>query len=284
MQKDHDDPPDAAGEIVAIWESPAAAHEHALVVLAMGIECGVYREQGGYTVRADSQQVDAIREEWRLYEAESQSPPEPGMDAVGGSNRPGAIVAWSLLLLVVHLAQLRDPSLSGRFCNSSHGVMIDAEIWRPFSAMFLHADGAHLAGNVLIGGIFLWFLGSTLGSLRGGCLMLACGTLANLANAALKMPEAFLSLGASTATFGALGILVGHATRVAWGARTFRGLRMMFVPLVAGAILLGWFGGGGADPENIDVAGHVLAWLFGAIGGFIWGKTPGVRQPARIHP
>jgi membrane associated rhomboid family serine protease len=40
------------------------------------------------------------------------------------------------------------------------------------------------------------------------------------------------------------------------------------LPLVAGAILLGWFGAGGGDP-NIDVPAHVFGFGAGLIFGFL---------------
>ncbi len=268
------------------WDSPVAAHEYALVVLAMGIDCGVFEEGGGFTVRAEAAHAAAIREEWHLYHAESVAAtmPKRVMESRSFPMRLDVAALWVLVLMIVYAALTRDPSLSERFCNSSRAVMIDGEWWRPFTAMFLHADGAHLLGNVLIGGVFLLFVVHSLGAVRGWLLVLACGALANAMNAALQMPDDFRSLGASTATFGALGILVGHATREAWMLRTFHGFRMLFVPLIGGGILLGWFGGGGADAGNIDVAGHVLGWVCGVVGGFVFGKTTLIEVEKRIHP
>lgn len=266
--------------VLGRWPSAGVAHEYALVVLAMGMECGVFENDHEYVVRADAADARAIFDEWRLYQEETAAAgvEKPVLESRGFPIRLDVTMAWVLLLLAVYWAQVRDPVVSDRFCNSSHGVMIDGEFWRPFTAMFLHADAAHLLGNVLIGGVFLLFVVQAVGAVRGGLLGLGCGTLANAVNAALQMPDAFFSLGASTATFGALGILVGHATREAWMMRSFQGFRMLFVPLVAGGILLGWFGGGGADAGNIDVAGHVLGWFFGVVAGFLFGN------PVMVHP
>jgi rhomboid protease GluP len=158
------------------------------------------------------------------------------------------------------------------------------EWWRPITALFLHADGAHLLGNALLGGVFCVLVAHAIGAFRGWLLILACGAVANAINAAARLPEDFRSLGASTATFAALGLLVGHATRLAWMMRSFHGFRMLFVPLVAGGILLGWFGGGGADAGNIDVAGHILGWLIGVCAGFFLGKPVLINPPGRIDP
>jgi len=251
------------------WSAPAEAHEHVLVVLAMGLECGIFEEHGSYSIHAEARHAQAIHEEWRLYEDESQAlaAPKPVVESRVFPLHLDAAMLWLLALLMVFFAQGRDPSLSDRFCNSTHAMMLHGEWWRPFTALFLHADGAHLLGNALLGGVFCVLVAHAVGALRGWILILGCGAIANALNAASRMPEEFRSLGASTATFAALGILVGHATRVAWMMRSFHGFRMLFVPLIAGGILLGWFGGGGADAGNTDVVGHVLGWLIGVMAG-----------------
>ena len=88
--------------------------------------------------------------------------------------------------------------------------------------------------------------------------------IGNLLTAAVRFPEAFQSVGASTATFGALGILVGAGAYVAWRMRSYRKLGAALVPVGAGVIMLGWFGAGG---ENTDVAAHVAGFGVGAVLG-----------------
>jgi len=268
------------------WPQAAGAHEYGLVVLAMGLECGIFEKDGAYSVRADAHHADAILAEWRLYEEETvaASSPKPVIESRTFPLHFDVAMLWLLALLMVYFAQSRDPTLANRFCNSTHALMINGEWWRPFTALFLHADASHLLGNALLGGVFCVLVAHALGAGRGWLLILTCGTLANAWNAAARMPEEFLSLGASTATFAALGILVGHATRIAWMMRSFQGFRMLFVPLIAGGILLGWFGGGGADAGNIDVIGHVLGWFIGVIAGFLFGKPQLIDASRRIHP
>ena len=269
------------------WPQATIAHEHALVVLAMGIECGVFedREHGGFSVAAEIRHGPAVLAEWRLYDDEvlAASVPKPVIESRAFPLHLDVAMLWLLALLAVFFAQGRDPTLSARFCNSTTAMVVDGEWWRPFTALFLHADGAHLLGNALLGGVFCVLVAHAVGALRGWILILACGTIANAVNAYSRMPEEFLSLGASTATFAALGILVGHATRLAWMMRSFQGFRMLFVPLIAGGILLGWFGGGGADAGNTDVAGHVLGWLIGVMAGFFFGNARLIEVPQRIR-
>lgn len=257
-----------------VWSSSAQAHEYALVVLAMGLECGVFEVEGGYSVDAPGERAEAVLDEWRCYEEELReaATPRPTPEARAFPLHLDVAMLWLLVLLVVFFLQGRDPGLSDRFSNSTRAMLEDGEWWRPFTALFLHADGAHLLGNALLGGVFCVLVAQALGAGRGWLLILGCGTLANALNAAARVPEEFRSLGASTATFAALGILVGHAVRVAWTMRSFQGFRPLLVPLIAGGILLGWFGGGGADAGNVDVAGHVLGWGIGVAAGFAFGR------------
>ncbi len=267
----------AAGEWVAVTD----AQDHALVVLAMGIDCGVYlNETGTYEVRVAQECAGRVIREWREFDEEQaaaelarRAPVVP--EGQGFPLRMDLAWLWLLSLLVVFWTQGQDPGLSDRFCNSTRAMLDDGEWWRPFTSLFLHADGAHLLGNALLGGVFCVLVAQAFGALRGWVCILGCGTLANALNAAAHWPGDFRSLGASTATFAALGLLVGHAVRNAWRMRSLHGLRPLLVPLIAGGILLGWFGGGGADAGNIDVAGHVVGWCFGVVAGFVFHRLPG---------
>jgi membrane associated rhomboid family serine protease len=113
---------------------------------------------------------------------------------------------------------------------------------------------------VFIGGIFCLMVAHSFGQLRGWMLILASGVLGNAINAAAHYPEGFLSLGASTATFGAVGLLVGMAIVLAWRSRSYRELKPVIVPVAVGLTVLGWYGVGG---ENTDVFGHVFGWTSG---------------------
>lgn len=254
-----------APELVPVGEWPtwSEASDHALVVLAMNLECWIFPGQGTYAVFANPSHAPAIRHEYELY-AEEQSQRrehvEPPLFPAGLT----AMFAWAFTLLAVFLWQGRDFGFTDRFVNSSIGVMEHGEWWRAFTSLFLHADGGHLLGNVAIGGIFCLMVAKTIGAWRAWPLILISGTIANLLNAWLHYPGAFSSLGASTATFAALGILVGTTVRQAWRHRSYLELRPLVAPALAGMMMLTWYGTSG---ENTDVAGHFLGWGCGAVLG-----------------
>lgn len=144
------------------------------------------------------------------------------------------------------------------------------EWWRVLTALTLHADVAHLIGNLVFGTVLGYFASRDLG---GGIAWAAIVLGAALGNAldAFWMPAANSSIGASTAVFAALGLISGHA----WLRDAPPDARRLkrWAPLVGGVMLLGLtgMGGGGNDlgfgalPEvsNVDVVAHVTGFISG---------------------
>lgn len=105
-----------------------------------------------------------------------------------------------------------------RWGIQDNALILDGEIWRLVTSMFLHADFAHLSGNML----FLYILGRALypyysnGALWS--MYFVSGLIGNLAGLFFTN---YLSLGASGAIMGLGGVLV---FRMIWGreAKAFR--------------------------------------------------------------
>ncbi|RYD65438.1 MAG: rhomboid family intramembrane serine protease [Verrucomicrobiaceae bacterium] len=255
---------------VGAWPSLGEAQEHALVVLAMNRECWIFPAAGQYAVLAPPAEVPVIHREFALYESEQserQVRVEPPVFPAGIE----LALVWALSLLVVFWWQGQDLSVVDRFCNSSKALVEGGEWWRAFTSLFLHADAGHLLSNIGIGGIFCVMVAHTVGAWRGWALILGGGMLGNLVNAWARYPNDFASIGASTATFAAVGVLTGVATLRAWRLHSLRELRPLMVPLLTGLIVLGWYGSGGEGPDaaRTDVAGHVAGWT----GGFLLGAA-----------
>ena len=172
------------------------------------------------------------------------------------------------MLLAVFLLQSVNPALVDAAANSSQRVIDDGEWWRLFTAMFFHSDLVHLAGNLLFGSIFILLASRTLGPFLAWPLILASGVTANLVTAFHHHPEPFRAIGASTAVFGALGLLTGsgiighrpHRQRLAW----------LLIPGAGGLALFSWLGLGG---EGIDMLGHAAGFATGLLLGVIAGAV-----------
>jgi membrane associated rhomboid family serine protease len=153
-----------------------------------------------------------------------------------------------------------DRLLAGAAAASE--VMRAGEWWRAVSALTVHAGFSHVTGNALC----LLFLGHAVCGLFGGglgwFLMLASGVAGNLAVAFLLRGD-HVSVGASTASFGAIGILVAFQTvQMLRRWREWRSIwSPVWAPLGAGIMLLALLGTG---PES-DLAAHVFGFLFGGL-------------------
>ena len=138
------------------------------------------------------------------------------------------------------------------------------------TALSLHADAAHVIGNAISGTIFGSAVSRRLGP--GGALLgiLLAGTFGNAANAIYHMADGHRSIGASTAVFGALGILAAIQTALIISKRheprrRALGWTDILGPLVGGLALLGALGAGN-DPKT-DVSAHGFGFLAGLVIG-----------------
>lgn len=263
-------------ELVGTYPTLSEAHEHGLVVLAMRQPCWV-AEAGphdGYTLHAEPEAAPIIARELLEYEREQAQPAASPADETAVFRFPagwGVYAIWALALILAYRFQNTLPWLSDRASSSSIGLIGNHEWWRPLTALFLHADPPHLIGNLFSGMFFGTLVSRSIGPLRGWALILACGTIGNSITAWIAWPEPFISLGASTAVFGALGILSGlgfssmlrHRLRLPW--------TRIAAPVIAGIVLLGWLGGG-TPGGNTDVLGHVCGFASGLGAGLVVGQ------------
>ncbi len=226
-------------------------------------------------------QVARAEDELRRYEAENRHwppRPPPPLPTVRNDKRTFGVL---VLLGLFHDLTVQPP---GRVL----GIAVDwhrlgavdvervraGEWWRLATALTLHADGLHLAGNLLLGGVLLVLLNRQLGVGLGTALALAAGVLGNLTGVWVRTPP-FRSLGASTAVFGALGVLAGRA---AWTAG-HTDWRRWAVPLGAGAGMIAMTGVGG---DRTDYLAHLFGFGWGAVLGVLtWWPRPlrGVPGP-----
>jgi membrane associated rhomboid family serine protease len=142
-------------------------------------------------------------------------------------------------------------------------VLTRHEWWRPLTALFLHADVGHVISNLVSGAFVFSAVTTTLGRRRGWLLLGIAAVVGNVISV-LCHPGEYRSLGASTAIFGALGLLTGHA--IAWARGLAPGQRWQaaMLPLVSGIVVLALYGAGG---PTIDVGAHVCGFVCGALLG-----------------
>ncbi len=247
-----------------------ACDERAFVLTAVGIDSEIELDGDAYAVRVDATvRAHALHHLWQ-YEEERRSvrPPEPAMEL-----RPDAwqgAVLYAIVLLLVPLAVAQGWSHADLY---SIGVMDPARIragewWRGWTALTLHWDAAHLLGNLGAGMLLGYSAAQIWGNARAWALIVTAAALANLLEGFSAGASSYVSAGASTAVFAALGLIA------AWTWRTRRqyahSSMRRWVPLVAGIAVLALFGAGDAQAEgdnHTNVLSHALGFIMGALAG-----------------
>ena len=143
--------------------------------------------------------------------------------------------------------------------------ILQGELWRTVTALTLHADVAHVLSNAIAAGLFLSAVNGMLGAGIGGALVLLAGAGGNLVNAMLH-GSPHVSVGASTAVFGAVGLLgiLGLARRHRSALSGWRA----WLPVFAALALLGMLGSSG---QRVDIWAHLFGLLVGAVIGLPFG-------------
>jgi membrane associated rhomboid family serine protease len=242
---------------------PRACADLALVLEARGVASRQEHDGSQFVLSVRREDVAVAAGELEVYRRENARVPLPLAPPPAIGRGWFGVVAFTAVLTAVaafanQLAFGIDWLAVGRMDG---GRMIAGEWWRALTALTLHVDADHLLGNVAFGALFAYFIGRYLGGGVGWIAILAAGALGNLLNGWLQGAD-HRSIGASTAVFGALGLLTAHTWRRGFPPGTsFRG---RVAPLIAGLGLLAYTGTAG---ENTDLGAH----LFGFIAGFALG-------------
>lgn len=263
-------PEDGSLEAVAVYPDLETAEEHALVAVAADAEIWLAASPAegapGFALLTEIGQAPRLRAEVAAYEAEQDAARSVVPLAVPHfPAAPWLAFYWALSLVVAFLFQSREPGLTDWGVSSSLGLFDESEWWRPFTALFLHADLSHLGGNLVFGCLFAPFVARMIGGYLGWLLILVGGVAGNVLTAWLHYPDQYTALGASTAVFAALGMLTGGGILLAFLTPERAPWARVIVPLGGGVALLGWLGVGGV---NTDVLAHAAGFLFGLPLGF----------------
>lgn len=251
------------------------AREAGLVMAAAGIAYGIVREGREWVVQVESTQEAAAGREWSLYEG--ANPGASGVEPQAASSVRGpvsmgslwGVACWMVFFAVVQAE--REPAWRETGVLSGGRIWEQGQWWRVVTALTLHANVAHVLANLASG---LWFVRWLIPALGAGLAWLAVvctGALGNAATAWFYYPADHQSLGASTAVFGALGLLTGEALGGLFSTRAGRSWWRWVLPLGAGLALLAFLGAGGAERERVDVAAHLWGFAAGVPLGVVLG-------------
>ncbi|MDD2581023.1 MAG: rhomboid family intramembrane serine protease [Desulfuromonadaceae bacterium] len=242
------------------------ARSWSLVLDSRSIPCCIEPDGDGWLLLVPKHQLESARRELQLYEEANQGwpPALPAERQLTDNTLPTVSVLillatfYNLTLVGISLPEHGIPDLYE--LGSAHAASIrDGQLWRCITALTLHAGPVHLLGNLTIGGIFIVLLCRELGSGLAWSLLLTAGSIGNLINAWVQSP-AHRSIGASTAVFGAVGILA--SVRL---VRDRQSLQQHWItPIAAGLALLTILG---TEGEHTDLGAHLFGFGSGVFLG-----------------
>jgi len=236
----------------------AKAFDWELVLAARDVTHRMERTGGGWRILAPAAEAGRAVAELSAYRAENR-PARLAMVLPRHENRTSTTLALSLLLAFFALTHTNLPDLGlyahtwNELGSAKAGRILDGEWWRLVTALTLHADAAHVLGNVVVGVLFIVPICAMLGSGPGWLAVLLSGLVGNFVNALVQGPR-HDSIGFSTCVFGAAGILAGLR------AMTGTGRSPVLTSVAAGLALLALLGVGG---ERTDVGAHLFGFLSG---------------------
>lgn len=237
----------------------------ALVLEAMGVGFQLARFDREWLLLVAARDERRAREQLARYAEENARfrPRVPGIEVVS-NGVVGSVVYVTLLLVAFLIQKRRMGGVDWTEVGLSDSVRLaEGELWRPVTALTLHADLQHVASNLVFGALFGALVCQLVGNGLGWFAILGAGVLGNLVNAWMQV-DPHRSLGASTAVLGALGLLVGH--ELVRRTRAKQGFVRRWAPLLFGGVLFSWFGA--SDDPRTDVAAHLWGFVAGILLGF----------------
>ncbi len=273
-----------------------ACEERAFVLTAVGIDSVTVPVEGGFVLLVEHDMLAHAQHHLWQYEQERVRKPvteakfTPQPQAWKGS------LLYILVLVLVPFAWAQgwirtDPYVSATL---DPALVRSGEWWRALTALTLHWDASHLLGN-LGGGALLGFSAAQIwGNARAWLLILIAATCANFVESVLGLPN-YVSAGASTAVFAALGLVAAFAWRTR--GQRFGSPLARWGPLIAGVAMLGFFGAGSNVPVagmpapdllafeprgSTNVLAHLLGFACGAVTGVVAASERGRRLIGQV--
>jgi membrane associated rhomboid family serine protease len=248
------------------------AMDWSLVLVSQGIETVLALNETGWELLVPVHEYEHAMAVIQLYRQENRHWPWQQRLFKGGLLFDWSSLSWVILLLFFAWLDFRyDLKSKG---DLSIGAVHHGQWWRIFTAIWLHGDWGHLAGNATVGCLLL---GSVLGRFGAGAGLLSsylAGAIANALECAL-MGSSRHSLGASGMVMGSLGILASQSFYL-WRFKPY-GRRYLLTSVAAGLMLFILFG---LAPET-DVIAHLGGFISGlALGGLLSFSREATQKPS----
>jgi rhomboid protease GluP len=172
---------------VGRFAARAAAEQHALVLVAVGIDCQLVPHEGAVVLLVARPDAARARHELAAYARENRrrNRPAPPLRALGHGLDP-ALVYCAVLVLLQGASRRQTLGYDWWSAGAAQaGLIVAGEWWRTLTALGLHADLGHLAGNLAFGAVLGVLLSQFLGAGVAWLAGLRAGAGGNALNALL---------------------------------------------------------------------------------------------------
>jgi membrane associated rhomboid family serine protease len=245
------------------------------VLAAGGISHRLRSRLDGWALIVAASDADSARETLDAYDRENSVDATRGRTASVAPVRAAAGVGVAVGLLLIAFFAVTGPRANPSVWFERGGAdaerIVAGQWWRTVTALTLHADGAHVVSNATASVVLVGAAAYQLGPGVALWLVLLAGAGGNVLTA-IAHGTHHESVGASTAMFGALGILA--ATRVM--SRERRPVaRKRWIVVAASLALLALLG----TSPDADLLAHLFGLVVG--GGLGLVAAPALRWPLR---
>ena len=247
-----------------------------LVLVSQGIETTIDQAEDGtgWGLLVAGQDYGNALRVIRQYHLENRG--WPWQQAVF---RPGFLfdwgsLAWALLASLFFWLSTHTDLQSGGVMDGT--AVAHGQWWRLFTAVWLHADLAHLATNATLG---LVLVGLAMGRYGTGAGLLAAylaGAGGNLVAGLISL-QTHRSLGASGMVTGALGLLAAQSFSL-W-RQTPHALKLILSGICGGVMLFVLL----ALTPGTDVMAHLGGFGSGLLLGALLSLVPGIAQKPKAN-
>jgi rhomboid protease GluP len=255
---------------VAVFRKKSVADEFGLAILAMGESYWAFFSEGRHILCTSPDAAAKVSFEIVAFSKLRRKRRHLEADEPEYPLRWSSAIIYSMILAGFFTLQQQSPIWTEIGRADAVAIIRQSEWWRCITALFLHADSAHLVANILTGAGFGLLLAKLYGGPLAWAMILLCGAMATALTAGIYFPEDHFSIGASTAVFAALGLITATGIVMSLRAGTSGlGLPNWLIPLLGGLALLAFMGVGGGDDSmrRIDLVAHLGGFGVGLLIG-----------------
>jgi membrane associated rhomboid family serine protease len=260
--------------VVRISPDSAQTDAWALVLEAMGIPHRIESRAAGFAVLVPPKALPKALAALDAQDQEANETPVPDTATDLGRSYVGLAMGATLAAFFLVTGPRHGLDRGGwfQFGSAIADRIVHGEVWRAVTALTLHADWMHVIGNSVAGLVFVGALGRWLGGGLALFVTLLAGVGGNLLTAYIYK-HSHSVVGASTSTFGALGVLVGLQLIRRFRMRSVGRFRRGLLAIASGMALLAMLGAG----ERSDLLAHATGLGAGMVTGAglgLWMRKP----------